>query len=137
MNLRLRLVRHTSFAAVALAAVALIASPVAAQAAESEVSGPELAGTGYTDISTLDVVGWVDPEPGQAPPLRHPARQANLPRTEPIACGGRIDFYRIIDMNGKTSCYQKAGERAVSPSILLARYVCPGDNAGQVCTTRG
>ncbi|AMM20047.1 hypothetical protein AX769_07555 [Frondihabitans sp. PAMC 28766] len=90
-----------------------------------------VTGTGWTDVSTLDVKGWEGAVPGKAPPPVHP-QSAPTPRTDKIACNGRKDFYRVIKLGGATTCFQKSGSLQLSSVIFPVEYVCPGNNVGAV-----
>jgi hypothetical protein len=118
-------------AIVAASSAALLVTLGGASSAHADESGPVVAGTGWTDVSTLDVQGWEGADPAKAPPPVHP-QSAPTPRTDKIACNGRKDFYRVIRYGGGTTCFQRSGTLLVSPTISTVLYVCPGNNAGQV-----
>lgn len=44
----------------------------------------------------------------------------------------RRSFCRVIDTNGRIVCFQKAGLYELPRVISGARFLCPGNNAGQV-----
>ncbi len=122
--------RKTGLLAAALVVLATTTS-LASSAAASEPSSPLIVGTGHTDVSSLDVQGWEGTEWHDAPPAEHPAPGPTA-RTDKIACGGRIDFYRVINFGGGTTCFQKAGTLALTSHLFPVAYVCPGNNARQV-----
>lgn len=101
--------------------------------------GTTLVGTGWTDVRTLKIIGKISPSnsvlaPVQVsePLLPSPAPESTelSTQTNEVACGGRLDYYRMIDWNGNTFCYANPGSAYVWKTQI--QYLCPGNNNGYV-----
>ena len=48
------------------------------------------------------------------------------------SCGGRIDFYRIIDTSGYQRCFANSGTWTLTSGYWVnIKYLCPGNNNGR------
>lgn len=113
-----------------LGASAVFGSSVPAFAGASD-GHAVVVGEGWTDPSTLDVVGW-ESDPGSAPSGKPPKPRA-IPfdkKTVVATCGGRKDWYRIINWDGRTKCFSNKGEIYKTYLVLGAKFLCPGNNIG-------
>lgn len=94
-------------------------------------------GTGWTDVSSLTIVGTIDPATGAVTMLAQPqtptATSSHLvtPQITHPDCNGRIDFYRIISSAGNTECFANSGIYTLSSGNWPAMYLCPGNNNGR------
>ena len=103
-------------------------------------TGVELVGTGYTDLSSLHIVGTINPVTGQITstptptptPAAKPSPLVVTPQIHQPACNGRIDYYRIIDDSGYTRCFASSGVYMLSSSYWSnIQTLCPGNNRGR------
>jgi len=100
------------------------------------VSAVQVGDVGYTDVSTLKIVGVITPANSTVAPPALSTPQPGAPVPQAVAatvntnCGTRIDWYRVVATNGVTYCYSNAGDLGVYlPNI---KYLCPGNNNGYV-----
>jgi len=98
-----------------------------------------LVGTGRTDVSTLKIVGTIDPATGKITDTpahavsSAPSGATVSPQITQPACNGRIDFYRLVSPStGATYCFANSGTATLPsgywPQIML---LCPGNNVGR------
>jgi hypothetical protein len=118
------------------AALALAGGGAASAAPSSSIGG--LQGSGHIDVSSLTIVGKIDPATGKITDVTpyHPAPIAEssggaLQITSPD-CDGRIDFYRIVDSSGNQLCFANSGTWTRADGYWAnILYLCPGNNEGR------
>ena len=133
-------IQTKSTAGAIIAAVILslsLSSP--AMADESEIAQ---MGIGHTDVSELNIVGIEPQTTGETTGTELVLAEGTVTAEEPLdfarttnpACEGRIDYYRMIDDEGRTYCFAYAGtiSRGGTAPWLDIRYLCPGNNQGRV-----
>lgn len=97
-----------------------------------------IVGTGWTDLSTITIVGTIDPKTGKVTdtpphPLSTPSGTGVIqPMITNPPCNGRTDFYRIIDSSGYTRCFANSGTWTLADSYWTnITTLCPGNNRGR------